>query len=70
MSLTLKEALRFAVRDCWLLSFDVFNANGPSFKVVLVRLMPCEPEVNLEKRFGCVIRYENEEVGVVAYCSA
>lgn len=52
MSLTLKEALRFAVRDCWLLSFDVFNANGPSFKVVLVR---CEPEVNLEKRVGCVI---------------
>jgi hypothetical protein len=55
MSLTLKEALRFAVRDCWLLSFDVFNANGPSFKVVLVRLIPCEPEVNLEKRVGCVI---------------
>jgi len=55
MSLTLKEALWLAVRDCWLLSFDVFNANGLSFKVELVRLMPCEPEVNLEKRVKCVI---------------
>jgi len=50
MSLTLKEALRLAVRDCWLLSFDVFSANGPPFNMELVRLIPCGLEVNLEKK--------------------
>ena len=50
MSLTLKEALRLAVRDCWLLSFDIFSANGLSFKVELVHLIPCELEVNLEEK--------------------
>ena len=55
MSLTLKEALWLAVRNCWLPSFDVFSANGPSFKVELVRLIPCEPEVNLEQKINCVM---------------
>lgn len=44
----LKEALWLAVRDCWLLSFDVFNANGLSFKVELVRLMPAVPNISSE----------------------